>query len=137
MDEVMLLLAQRFDRGTPPMKFKNEPLWDEGVSNNTDPYGACVYRFAKQWANLMEKRIKKGETINQMHRETSHIVDGRRGMGITGYMYGCAVSILSSCWLYGEELRVAHNAYYKNEGPGVVNPAIITIGMGAPTDEDN
>lgn len=25
--------------------------------------------------------------------------------GITGFMYGCAVSILSQYWKYGEELR--------------------------------
>lgn len=48
--------------------------------------------------------------------------------GITGYMYGCAVSILSQCWKYGEYLRKWHNKEYNYDGDGVVNPAILTIG---------
>lgn len=48
--------------------------------------------------------------------------------GITGFMYGCAVSILSQCWKYGEELRKWHNKEYDYDGDGVVNPAILTIG---------
>ena len=44
--------------------------------------------------------------------------------GITGYMYGCAVSILSQCWKYGEYLRKWHNKEYNYDGDGVVNPAI-------------
>ena len=47
--------------------------------------------------------------------------------GITGFMYGCAVSILSQCWKYGEELRKWHNKEYNYEGDGVVNPAVFTI----------
>ena len=47
--------------------------------------------------------------------------------GITGFMYGCAVSILSQYWEYGEELRKWHNKEYNYDGKGVVNPAIMTI----------
>ena len=43
-------------------------------------------------------------------------------------MYGCAVSILSQCWKYGEELRKWHNKEYNYDGDGVVNPAVLTIG---------
>ena len=42
-------------------------------------------------------------------------------------MYGCAVSILSECWEYGEELRKWHNKKYNHGGDGVVNPAVLTI----------
>ena len=48
--------------------------------------------------------------------------------GITGFMYGCAVNILSQCWEYGEYLRKWHNKEYNYDGDGVVNPAIMTIG---------
>ena len=44
--------------------------------------------------------------------------------GITGFMYGCAVSILSQCWEYGEYLR---NGGYDYDGDGVVNPAVLSI----------
>lgn len=49
--------------------------------------------------------------------------------GITGFMYGCAVSILSQCWVYGEYLRKWHNKEYDYDGDGVVNPAIMTVGV--------
>ena len=48
--------------------------------------------------------------------------------GITGFMYGAAVSILSNHWKYGELLRKWHNKEYGHEGDGVVNPAVLTIG---------
>lgn len=48
--------------------------------------------------------------------------------GITGFMYGVAVSILSQCWEYGEFLRKWHNKEYGYDGDGVVNPAVITVG---------
>ena len=47
--------------------------------------------------------------------------------GITRFMYGAAVSILSQCWEYGEHLRKWHNKEYGYEGDGVVNPAVITV----------
>ena len=47
--------------------------------------------------------------------------------GITGFMYGCAVSILSQCWEYGEYLRKWHNGEYDYDGDGVVNPAVLSI----------
>ena len=47
--------------------------------------------------------------------------------GITGFMYGCAVSILSQCWKYGELFRKWHNGEYNYDGDGVVNPAILRI----------
>lgn len=49
--------------------------------------------------------------------------------GITGFMYGCAVSILSQCWEYGEFLRKWHNRKYNYyDGNGIVNPAVLSIG---------
>lgn len=44
-------------------------------------------------------------------------------------MYGYAVSILSQCWEYGEYLRKWHNKEYGYDGDGVVNPAIMTVGV--------
>ena len=48
--------------------------------------------------------------------------------GITGFMYGYAVNILSREWKYGDELRRWHNRKYDYDGEGTVNPAILTVG---------
>jgi len=46
-------------------------------------------------------------------------------------MYGCAVSMLSQCWKYGEELRRWHNKEWGHEDTdGIVNPAVLTINVG-------
>ena len=58
--------------------------------------------------------------------------------GITGFMYGAAVSVLASCWEHGEELRRWHNLKTQirdegekaNESGGVLNPALLNIEEG-------
>jgi len=67
---------------------------------------------------------EKGK-IEDIAEKASHDADTE---GITGFMYGTAVSILAKFWKHGEELRKWHNAKYKKpEISGVVNPAIMTI----------
>lgn len=92
--------------------------------NSKDAYSYGVVKFMKRWADLMEKEIKKGAKVADIAKRTADEADTE---GITGYMYGCAVSALSNFWEYGEELRVCHNKQYNHEGDGVVNPAIITV----------
>ena len=106
------------------MKIKKEMEFDylTGKHNNTDSYGSAVYRYLERWADLMEKKINESdclayETICKYAEELSHAADSE---GITGFMYGCAVSILSEAWQYGEELRKWHNKEYGYEGDGVV-----------------
>lgn len=103
------------------------------TNNSKDPYSARVVSYGEDWANLMEKRMDSGEKIPDMAKETSHEADTN---GITGYMYGAAVSALAHFWVHGEELRQWHNlkTQIRNEGQkanetGVVlNPAILNIG---------
>lgn len=78
---------------------------------------------------MMEEKIKASE-----EDEMKVIVDNAKQLsyeadkeGITGFMYGVAVSILSQCWEYGEFLRKWHNKEYGYDGNGVVNPAVITV----------
>lgn len=81
----------------------------------------------------MEGRIAKGETVAVCAKEMSHLADTE---GITGFMYGCAVSILSQVWVHGEELRRWHNIETQikdegekaNESGGVLNPALLCVG---------
>lgn len=107
------------------MKFKDRAGWGKGVeAQKGDGYGLACYTFAERWANLMESEIGNGKPLQEIADKTSHDADTE---GITGFMYGCAVSILTHCWVHGEELRKWHNKEYGYEGDGVVNPAILTI----------
>jgi len=108
------------------MLFKDKDLWDLGLSKNTDGYGGAIYEFAKNWALLMQVEISNGKAVKDIAGETSSQADT---VGLTGFMYGAAVSVLSACWLYGEDLRKWHNKEYgvSEDETGVVNPAILTI----------
>lgn len=116
------------------MKFKNEQEWILHVEANKDSgYGMGVMDYAERWANLMEKALEEGACLSDVADAISHEADTD---GITGFMYGCAVSILSKCWVYGEELRLWHNIDVQiqnegeraNESDAVLNPALLSIG---------
>ncbi len=113
------------------MEISNIDAWESGKEKNTDSYGAAIYEYAECWARLMQAEIKKRgfERVDYVvmfgiAEETSLELGF---LGITGYMYGAAVSILSQCWVHGEELRKWHNKEYGQDGDGVVNPAVITL----------
>ena len=121
------------------MKVKQDKIhnWALGCAvNSGDPYGHCVYEFADAWATEMEKHLDNGETVEQCAEKTNREVDLRPEFGITGFMYGCAVGILSEAWEHGAELRRWHNLKYQlgkegeraNERGTVLNPAIICLG---------
>lgn len=108
------------------MEFKDKDTWDKGLAKNQDPYGNCCYVYADGWAKIMQSEISKGRSVQECAEEASYKLGF---LGITGFMYGAAVSILSHCWIHGEELRKWHNKEYNHEGDGVVNPAIMTISV--------
>jgi hypothetical protein len=120
------------------MTFKNDEAkakWEKGWNLNDDPYGRACYRYAKAWAEMMEKRISGGSPLEGIAKETSHEADTE---GITGFMYGMAVSILSGLWIHGERLRKWHNIDTQikdeeekaNEKGTVLNPATLVINDG-------
>jgi hypothetical protein len=113
-----------------------EKLYEEWKTKNTDAYGAATVGYAESWA-LMLQQIIETETspekaIEKHADRLSHEADTE---GITGFMYGMAVQMLSSCWRHGEILRKWHNlkTQIKDEGEkanksnGVLNPAILNI----------
>lgn len=114
------------------MNIVDQAAWDKGLSNNTDPYGRRCFTYAEEWADLMESEIAAGKEIKDVAKSTSRTADTD---GITGFMYGTAVSILATCWEHGEILRRWHNNDVQigdegnkaNEGKGVLNPALIRI----------
>lgn len=78
----------------------------------------------------MQIEIAKGKTIAECYGYTQK---GLGFLGITGFQFGCAVSVLSQTWKYGEELRNVHNKKYgvSEEKKGTVNPAILSVGSNA------
>lgn len=96
---------------------------------NDDPYGRACFTYAERWADMLEELIADDvnaeEVIIQNAATTSHEADTE---GITGFMYGCAVSVLAQAWKYGEYLRKWHNSQYDYDRDGVVNPAVLKIG---------
>jgi len=106
------------------MKAKDLEAYENWKNNNLDCYGKGIFRYAERWANLMEQAIENGEQLEDIAEETSKKADTD---GITGFMYGAAVSILSRCWEHGERFKAWHNNKYGYSGSGVVNPAIINI----------
>lgn len=115
------------------MSLKDEAGWKKACAANTDPYGGAVMRYAETWARLMEDGISKGRVLDDIADETSHLADNE---GLTGFMFGAAVSTLARVWIYGEDLRRWHNlkTQIRDEGEkanvsgGVLNPALLTIG---------
>ena len=102
--------------------------------NSKDGYSKAVVTYAEDWAAIMEKKLKKrGVKVKDIAEASGHEADTQ---GITGFMYGCAVSALAQFWVHGEELRRWHNREYLDEekaakadkSGGVVNPAILTFG---------
>jgi hypothetical protein len=102
--------------------------------NAADGYSKAVVDFGEQWADLMEVGLAAGKTVAQIAQEASSQADTD---GITGFMYGAAVSALSHFWEHGDALRAWHNREYLPEDKaqeadksgGVVNPAILTINV--------
>lgn len=106
-----------------------EMEYQDWYDKNSDPYGRACFTYAERWAEMLEEKIEaSSDSVKQVlidnAEKLSHKADKE---GITGFMYGAAVSILAHCWVHGEELRKWHNKEYGYEGEGCVNPAIITV----------
>jgi len=115
------------------MTLRDAEGWKKSCDANRDGYGGAVITYAERWARMMESRMAKGERIADIAEECSHLADEE---GITGFMYGCAVSILAAVWIHGEALRLWHNLHTQigdegkraNDSGGVLNPAMLVTG---------
>jgi len=102
-------------------------------ANNTDAYSARIFSYAEDWADMMEKAMAEGRKLEDVADGLS-ILAGTDG--ISGFMYGASVSVLSECWVHGDALRRWHNLKTQigtegekaNESGGVLNPALLKIG---------
>ncbi len=119
--------------GLLPFAIGDAAAWQSWLDSNKDGYGAACCRYAARWACLMDKAIADGATVRDCADAKSREADVE---GITGFMYGAAVTMLSKCWAHGEELRRWHNKDTQlgtegdraNESGAVLNPALLTIG---------
>jgi hypothetical protein len=119
----------------------NEDEYSKWRKKNSDPYNRRCFTYAEQWADLLEARIPIAATPEQarsvIEAFADHDSDVADTDGITGFIYGVAVSILSSVWIHGEHLRQWHNlkTQLRDEGEkanlsgGVLNPAMLKIGI--------
>lgn len=100
--------------------------WEKARKANSDGYGKAALDYAEGWAKLMQVQIAKGKTVAECYESTQR---GLGFLGITGFQFGCAVSILSQTWKHGEELKRVHNRKYGRPDvtEGTVNPAILTV----------
>lgn len=127
-----LMLKGALAAAPEKMTLRDEEGWKKAVAANTDGYGGGIISFAERWARLMEGRMTNGDTLEACAEEASSLANNE---GITGFMYGRAVSILSQVWIHGEQLRRWHNLKTQignegekaNESGGVLNPALLSI----------
>ena len=119
-------------------RFKDYDGWKKSLEANKDGgYREAVSVFVLLWASLMEVKIifekKPVAEVAEACEKQANALMGDYGM--TGFQYGCAVSILSQVWEYGEELRCWHNLRTQisdegtkaNESGGVLNPALLNL----------
>lgn len=117
----------------PAIELADEAGWQKSKQVNSDGYGGAVMTYSERWARLMQVEMANGKKLADVADATSSEADLE---GITGFMYGCAVSQLASCWKHGDELRRWHNIKTQlgnegekaNESGGVLNPALLSIG---------
>lgn len=81
------------------IELKDAAFWETQKRINSDPYGGAVISYAECWARLMQVDMAAGKKIAQIASPCS---DEANIEGITGFMYGCAVTVLSKCWKHGE-----------------------------------
>ncbi len=87
-----------------------------------------IYKFCVAWANKMEEKILNGAVLADIAKESEReCYEEDNTLDITGSMYPICVSLLSDCWIYGDELRNWHNQKYGYTGEGVVNNSVITV----------
>ena len=117
----------------PAIELADEAGWQNFKKVNTDSYGDAVMIYSERWARLMQVEMANGRKLEDVAEATSSEADLER---ITGFMYGCAVSTLATCWKHGDRLRRWHNLKTQigregekaNQRGGVLNPALLFVG---------
>lgn len=87
-----------------PFALKDADGWAQCVAANSDGgYGEYALNYARQWACMMERDIAAGMTVAETATLRQHEADAE--MQMSGFQWGCALSILTQVWEHGDELR--------------------------------
>jgi hypothetical protein len=102
-----LAAALKYAPAEPTLVSKD--VWEEWLAAQDSDYERAVFRYAANWARLMESRLAgpNPQRIEECAEEASQLADDE---GFTGAMVGMARSILERTWVHGEELARWHRA---------------------------
>lgn len=93
---------------TCPQMERDEKKWQKWVDDQKGHfYGLGVFEFAEHWARLMQKGISEGKKLEDIASECAD--KALKVAGISGFQYGCAVSVLANTWKHGKQLRIWHS----------------------------
>ena len=86
------------------MKVNDKAAWEQFKRENSHGDGPiATIAFIEAWADLMESRIARGETIEAIAQQTS--VKAERAVGgLTGALFNFARRKLVQVWVHGGEL---------------------------------
>ena len=83
-----------------------EKIYDDWKNDNQDAYGKECFKFAEDWAELMEKEIDKDNDIKKVLKEKAleTRMQATKYRLCTEFMFAVASNILVKCWEYGKYL---------------------------------
>ena len=83
-----------------------EKLYDDWKNDNQDEYGKECFKFAEDWAEMMEKEIDKEHDIKKALKEKAleTRMQATKYRLCTEFMFAVASNILVKCWEYGKYL---------------------------------
>ena len=86
--------------------FGMEKIYDDWKKDNQDAYGKECFKFAEDWAELMEKEIDKDNDIMKVLKEKAleTRMQATNYRLCTEFMFAVAANILVKCWEYGKYL---------------------------------
>ena len=114
------------------MPITNTEDWKKHVDANADePYGKACVDVAREAMRLLDEQEGEFDPHTLICKASTAAKTG----GITGFMAGCAASMISQCHSRGDEFRRAWNTHNQigdegdraNDGDGILNPALLTI----------
>ncbi len=84
-----------------------EKIYDDWKNDNQDAYGKECFKFAEDWAELMEKEIDKENDIKKVLKEKAleTRMQATNYRLCTEFMFAVASGILVKCWEYGKYLN--------------------------------
>ena len=83
-----------------------EKIYDDWKNDNQDAYGKECFKFAEDWAELMEKEIDKENDIKKVLKEKAleTRMQATNYRLCTDFMFAVASNILVKSWEYGKYL---------------------------------